>query len=76
MKGKLVLKLLRQSDNWMKTSVWMARMKHFEMDMKNGNKMTSWDIKGGYLNFCIHTDMRDLLLFLYGGNYYRCETTA
>ena len=50
----------------------METLPSFALELKRGDMLIFWDVKGGYRHMCLHPDMRDYFSFGYNGRYFRC----
>lgn len=71
-KGRFVVNFSRQSKFWKKGSVRMERMEEFAGELRQGEKLISFDIQAGYRHVHLHPLMLNFFLFSYGGKTYRC----
>lgn len=71
-KGRFVINLHQQSQHWRRGSVRMETLPSFALELQEGDRLMSWDVKSGYRHMYLHPDMRDFFIFRYAGCYYRC----
>lgn len=71
-KGRFIINLKLQSTHWDKKSVAMESLSSFGACLKRGDHMISFDWKGGYRHFALHSKMWNWFLFHYDGRFYRC----
>ena len=50
----------------------METFPSFALELKRGDIVMPWDVKGGYRHMFLHPDMRDYFIFRYNGRYFRC----
>lgn len=71
-KGHILLKFHGQSQHWPKGRMKIEKIPSFYMEIKKGYCIFSFDIKRGYWHFFLHMDIRDVFLYHYYGQYFRC----
>lgn len=67
-----MVNLHHQRKHWPHRGVKMETLTSFAVQMEARDTFMPWDIKSGYRQLRLHSDMRDFFQFQYSGGFYRC----
>lgn len=72
LKARFFINLHLYSQHWKKGSVLMYTVLPFSLDLQRGDRLMSFNVKGGYRHMFLHPSVRDLFLFRYADRCFQC----